>query len=93
MGQKHKALVVVITYTCSESAMAKGATNWGLTAAKISDTSKLRAHGALIASKGPGIFPYEQILLSFKSSGAFGENIKIRWAELKARHSKIQKED
>ena len=87
------ALDVVITYPCSESAMAKGAANWGLTAAKISDASKLRAHNALIASKGPGIFPYEKIPLSFESSGAFGDNMKILWAELKARHSKIQKED
>ena len=73
--------------------MAKGAANWGITAAKISDTSKLRAHRALIASKGPGIFPYEKIPLSFESSGAFGESMKILWAELKARHNKIQKED
>ena len=91
--QRHSVLDVVITYPCSESAMAKGAANWSITAAKISDTSKLRAHKALISSKGPGIFPYEKIPLSFESSGAFGENMKILWAELKARHSKIQKED
>ena len=73
--------------------MAKGAANWGLTAAKISDTSKLRAHKALITSKGPGILPYDKVPLSFESSGAFGEKMKIMWAELKDRHSKIQKED
>ena len=44
---RHKALDVVNTYPCSESAMAKGAANWGLTAAKISDTSKPRAHRVL----------------------------------------------
>ena len=66
---------------------------YSLTAAKISDTSKLRARKALMSSKGPGIFPYEKIPLSFESSGAFGENMKILWAELKARHNKIQKED
>ena len=91
--QRHRALDVVITYPCSESAMAKGAANWGLTAAKISDASKLRAHNALIASKGPGIFPDEKISLSFESSGAFGDNMKILWAGLKARHNKMQKED
>ena len=37
--QRHRALDVVITYPCSESDMAKGAANWGLTAVKISDTS------------------------------------------------------
>ena len=36
---------------------------------------------------------HEKIPLSFESSGAFGDNMKILWAELKARHSKIQKED
>ena len=45
--QRHRALDVVITYPCSESAMAKGAANWGLTAAKISDTSLLY-HRSLI---------------------------------------------
>ena len=93
LDQGYRALDVVITYPCSESAMAKGAANWSLTAAKISDTSKLRAHKALISSKRPGIFPYEKIPLSFESSGAFGDNMKILWAELKARHNKIQKED
>ena len=91
--QRHRALDVVITYPGSESAMAKCAASWGLTAAKISDTSKLRAHIALIASQGPRFFPYEKIPLSFKSSGPFGDNMKIIWAEPKARHSKIQKED
>ena len=38
-------------------------------------------------------FPYEKTPLSFESSGAFGDNMKIIWAVLKARHSKIQKED
>ena len=33
--QMHRALDVVITYPCSESAMAKCAANWGLTAANL----------------------------------------------------------
>ena len=73
--------------------MVKGAANYKLTAAILSDKAKHAAFKALTATVGVGMYQVAKVPLSFESSGAWGPEMIKLWSEFKAVYKGLRREN